>query len=85
MNPAQYDDLGPMQRDILGELRRRYDADTAEAALAALREEIAHELAEKIRAEAARAETLSGSMQGRRIRIARLREAADLIDPESGE
>lgn len=43
------DALGPMQRDMLGELRRRYDASTAEAGLGALREEIAHELAEEIR------------------------------------
>lgn len=40
--------LGPLQRGILGD-PRWHDAGTAEAGLAALREEIAHELAERIR------------------------------------
>ena len=49
---ARDEALGPMQRDMLGELRRRYDTETAEAGLLALREEIARELAEKIRGNA---------------------------------
>lgn len=39
--------MGPIQRDILGELQRWYDAGAAEAWLLALREEIAHGLAER--------------------------------------
>lgn len=70
--------MGPMQRDMLGELRRRYDADMAEAGLAALREEIAHELAEQQRAYVAR------RFDGGRGAITPIGcyQVIDLIDPE---
>ena len=83
MKYLEYDALGPMQRDMLGELRRNYDTETAEAGLLALREEIAHELAEKIRQASAPSDAdqrfvayVNGWCDGRD-------EAADEIDPES--
>lgn len=54
------------QEDLYGELCHTYDHDTATALIGAVREEIAHELAEKIRSEVPRGYC----------------PCADLIDPE---
>jgi hypothetical protein len=79
--------MGISQDDLYGELRHTYDHDTATALIGAVREEIAHELAEKIRDGAVgyNAGEYSKASQIGPGRVMEFTQSAiaDWIDPES--